>query len=120
MQPPQTLDEVRQLAGDDTPVRPASEVKNGWSGIVRELARHGEVIVTHHGRPQALVVDVDVYAEMVRRAQASDPLAALAAEFDRKLAVLNTPAGTGRLRRAAAAGIAGPARRRKPATRGGR
>ncbi|MGH8083644.1 MAG: type II toxin-antitoxin system prevent-host-death family antitoxin, partial [Lysobacter sp.] len=104
MQPLPTLDTVRKLAGDDTPVRSASEVKAGWSGIVREVVRHGEVIVTHHGRPQALVVDVETYADLVRRAQANDPLELLATEFDRRLAALDTPASAGRLRRAAAAG----------------
>ena len=110
---PQTLDSVRRLAGDDTPVRSASEVKAGWSGIVREALRHGEVIVTHHGRPQAVVVDVDAYAELVRRAQANDPLAQLAAAFDQRLGALDAPAAAGRLRRAAAGGIASPARRRQ-------
>jgi len=110
---PQTLDNIRQLAGGDTPVRSASEVKSGWSGIVREVVRHGEVIVTHHGRPQVVVVDVEAYADLMRRAQANDPLAQLAAAFDRRLATLDTPAGASRLRRAAAGGIASPARRRK-------
>ncbi|MGV8931632.1 MAG: type II toxin-antitoxin system prevent-host-death family antitoxin [Luteimonas sp.] len=120
MQPLSTLDSVRRLAGDDTPVRSASEVKSGWSGIVREVARHGEVIVTHHGRPQAVVVDVEAYADLVRRAQASDPLDLLAAEFDRRFATLDTPAGASRLRRAAAGGIVSPARRRKDGGLAGR
>ena len=110
---PQTLDNIRQLAGDDTPVRSASEVKSGWSGIVREVVRHGEVIVTHHGRPQVVVVDVEAYADLMRRAQANDPLSLLAAEFDQRLATLDTPASASRLRRAAASGIASPARRRQ-------
>lgn len=112
MPPPQTLDDVRQLAGGDTPVHSASEVKSGWSGIVREAVRHGEVIVTHHGKPQAVVVDVVAYAALVRRAQTNDPLQALVADFDRRLAVLNTPGAGERLRRVAAGGIASPARRR--------
>lgn len=112
MPSPQTLDDVRQLVGDDTPVHSASEVKSGWSGIVREAVRHGEVIVTHHGKPQAVVVDVVAYAALVRRAQANDPLQALVADFDRRLAVLNTPGAGERLRRVAAGGIASPARRR--------
>jgi len=120
MQPLATLDNVRQLAGEDTPVRSASEVKNGWSGILREVVRHGEVIVTHHGRPQALVVDIETYADLIRRAQANDPLQLLAAEFDRRLAALDTPAGASRLRRAAADGIASPARRRKDGGRNAR
>lgn len=117
MQPLRNIDHVRQLAGDDTPVRSASEVKSGWSGIVREVVRHGEVIVTHHGRPQAVVVDVEAYADLVRRANANDPLEVLAAEFDRRFAALDTPAGASRLRSVAAGGITSPARRRRDAIR---
>lgn len=108
-----TLEDVRKLAGADTPVHPASAVKSGWASIVREAVRHGEVIVTNHDRPEVVVVDIAAYAELVRRAQANDPLRALQADFDRRMAVLATPAGATRLRSMAAAGMA-PSTSRKP------
>ena len=113
MRAPNTIEDVRKLAGADTPVHPASAVKAGWSGIVREAVRYGEVIVTNHNRPEVVVVDIAAYAELVRRAQANDPLRALQADFDRRLAVLATPAGEAKLRAIAATGIGPPVARRK-------
>ncbi|MHB8911862.1 MAG: type II toxin-antitoxin system prevent-host-death family antitoxin [Lysobacter sp.] len=115
MRAPNTIEDVRKLAGADTPVHPASAVKAGWSGIVREAVRYGEVIVTNHNRPEVVVVNIAAYAELVRRAQANDPLRALQADFDRRLAVLATPEGEARLRSIAAMGIGAPAARRKAA-----
>ena len=100
-----TLQDVLGLTGADTPVHPASAIKSSWPAIVRDVARHGEVIVTHHNRPEVVLLDVDAYAALVRRAEANDPLKALAAEFDRKLAVLDTAQGAARLRAVAAAGL---------------
>jgi len=99
------LDDVLKLAGAGTPVRTASEVKTKWATIVREVARHGEVIVTHHNRPEVVVLDPATYSDLVRRAEGNDPLKALTAQFDRKLALLHTATGGARLRAAAAAGI---------------
>lgn len=113
MRAPNTIEDVRRLAGGDTPVRPASAVKAGWSSIVRDAVRYGEVIVTNHNRPEVVVVDIAAYAELVRRAQANDPLRALQADFDRRLAVLATPAGEAKLRSIAAMGIGPPTARRK-------
>lgn len=109
------LDTVIQLTGSDTPVHPSSAVKAGWGRILREVARHGEVIVTSHNRPQAVVVDIETYKDLVRRAQANDPLLALQTEFDRKLAAFNAPGAGDRLRAVARAGIRAPDAR-KPGT----
>ena len=120
------LQEVLRLTGADTPVHPASAVKASWPAIVRDVARHGEVIVTHHNRPEVVLLDIAAYAELVRRAEANDPLRALAAEFDRRLAVLDGVGGAASLRAVAAAGLgtapktqpaAGTARRARAATR---
>ena len=110
--PNPALDTVIQLAGEDTPVHPSSAVKAGWGKILREVARHGEVIVTSHNRPQAVVVDIETYKDLVRRAQANDPLQALQAEFDRKLAAFSAPGAGERLQAAARAGILSPAARK--------
>lgn len=103
-----TLDTILDLAGADTPVHPASDIKSGWSRIVENAVRHGEVIITHHRRPEAVVMDVAAYADLARRAEANSPLQALRADFDRRFAKLNTKSGTTRLRAQAAAGIPAP------------
>ncbi len=119
MSAPSTLEDVRQLAGADTPVRPASAVKSGWSGIVRDAVRFGEVIVTNHNRPEVVVVDIAAYADLVRRARSNErsdePLRVLQADFDRRLAMFGSAEGGARLRAVAALGIPAPPSRRKPA-----
>lgn len=100
-----TLEQVLDLAGADTPVHSASDIKSGWSRIVESAMRHGEVIITHHRHPEVVVMDVAAYADMVRRAETNHPLGALRAEFDRRFAKLDTESGAGRLRAVAATGI---------------
>ncbi len=99
------LGALRKLAGASTPVRTASDVKGRWAEIVREAVRHGEVIVTNHNRPEVVVLDPENYARLMRRAESHDALAALRADFGRRLAVLKTPAGHAAMRATAAAGI---------------
>ena len=116
--PDASLDALLALAGRDTPVRTASQAKTGWAGLVRDVARSGAAIVTHHNRPEVVLLDPAAYADLLRRAQERDPLAVLTADFDRRLAALHTPAGGAALKRVAAAGIGPRTRRaRKTATR---
>ena len=116
----ETVEEVLDLTGADTPVHPASAVKNGWSRIVESAVRHGEVIVTNHSRPEVIVIDVAVYADLVRRAQANDPLEVLRADFDRRFAALNTRAGADKLRKVAATGLPAATPRKAVRTSGSR
>ena len=118
MRAPETVEEVLDLTGADTPVHPASAVKNGWSRIVESAVRHGEVIVTNHSRPEVIVIDVVVYADLVRRAQANDPLEVLQADFDRRFAALNTRPGADKLRNIAATGLPAATSRKAVRTSG--
>jgi prevent-host-death family protein len=89
---------------------PASDVKKkGWRRML-ELAREhqGRLAITSHNRPQAVILTVEAYEQLVeqsRRQEAAfdSTLEALSAEFDQRLATLGTPAGTDRLRKAARA-----------------
>jgi PHD/YefM family antitoxin component YafN of YafNO toxin-antitoxin module len=91
---------VRQV--EDLPRRNATEVKNKWGDLVREVRAHGSVAVTNHDKVELVVVEVGRYREMAAlvegvqgRQQAA--LAELAAEFDRLLASLKAPDARGRL-----------------------
>ncbi|MEO6967384.1 MAG: type II toxin-antitoxin system prevent-host-death family antitoxin [Rhodanobacteraceae bacterium] len=116
----ETLEEVLDLTGADTPVHSASAVKNGWGRIVEGAVRHGEVIVTNHSRPEVVVIDVGVYADLVRRARAKDPLEVLRADFDHRFAALNTRAGADKLRKIIATGIPAASPRKAVRTSGKR
>jgi PHD/YefM family antitoxin component YafN of YafNO toxin-antitoxin module len=80
--------------------RAASEVKERWREIVQEATKHGEVMVTHHERPDVIVLSLDRYQELKHDADASDSLKTLRAEFDRELAPLRQPDASTKLRKA--------------------
>ena len=93
-----TMLELEKIAGKHT-TRAASEVKSNWRSIVKE-ARQKEVIVTNYNRPEAVVMSAERYAELQKAARANDPMQRLREEWDRRLAVLNTPEGRAAMDRA--------------------
>ena len=87
---------------EDLPRRNATEVKNKWGDLVRQVRAHGSVAVTSHDKVEMVVVDVSRYREMAalvegveRRHQAV--LGELTAEFERRLAALKAPDAKSRL-----------------------
>src|SRR4051794_38025481 len=93
-----SMDELEKVAGAHS-TRQASEVKSNWRAIVQE-AKKQEVIVTSYNRPEAVVMSAERYAELQKAAQANDPMKRLREEWDRRLAVLNTPEGRESMSRA--------------------
>ena len=91
-----TIDELEQLAGTHA-TRPATDVKARWRTIVEEANAVGQVIVTNHNRPEAVVMSVDEYTELKARAAKHDPMARIQAKLDRELACLNEPGAGARL-----------------------
>lgn len=89
---------------EDLSRRTASYLKNRFSDCVREVRRAGVVAITHHSNIEVVLVDADFYREMTTPfiAETNDPkrevsLAELSAEFDRRLAVLQSPDARGRV-----------------------
>src|SRR5215472_768844 len=94
---------VRQV--EDLPRRNATEVKNRWGDLVREVRAHGSVAVTNHDKVEMVVVEVSRYREMAAvvegaRGRQQAALAELAEEFDRRLAALKAPDARERVDRA--------------------
>ena len=89
---------------DDLPRTPATDVKKqGWRGLMRAVGHSGRVVVTHHNRPEAVVLsaqEYDAIAVALREAAAQgDPaLEALRRRLDQRLAALDSPDAAGRLR----------------------
>jgi len=78
------------------PRRNATEVKNKWGDLVREVRARGQVAITQHGKVEMVLLDADHYREMMARIQGVEKrnrtaLAELGAEFDRHLATLQAP-----------------------------
>jgi prevent-host-death family protein len=84
------------LRFDNLPQRSATQVKNKWADLVREVRAAGSVAITHHNKVEMVVVDASTYQRMVALAEGAKErhhaaLAELSAEFDRRLAALKSP-----------------------------
>ena len=81
---------------EQLPHRKATQVKNQWGDLVREVRASGSVAVTHHDKVEMVVVEVGRYREMAALVEGINgrrqtALAELSAEFDRHLAALQAP-----------------------------
>jgi hypothetical protein len=96
---------LRQI--EELPHRNATQVKNKWGDLVREVRASGSVAVTHHDKVEMVVVEVGRYREMAALVAGIDgrhqaALAELSAEFDRHLAALQAPDARARVEAAMA------------------
>jgi len=81
----------------------ASSVKTrGWPSLMRTVREKQALVITNHNHPEAVIVDIKAYQELLARA-AGNPddarqgeLDRLRAEFD-TLASLNTDGGLGKV-----------------------
>ena len=89
---------------EQLPRTPASDVKKlGWRGVMKSVARDGQVLVTHHDTPEAVILSAEAYAAILRALEAASApqrsaLEALQAEFDSTLAALRSADAGTRLR----------------------
>jgi prevent-host-death family protein len=104
---------------DQLPRQTASDVKNRWREVVREVRESGSVAITNHSAVELVLVDAARYEQLTASAAAlkareESVLEQLAADFDSRLAVLQQPdaarnvaavfAGKGRLAKRPKAG----------------
>ena len=81
---------------DQLPRQTASDVKNRWREVVREVRQAGSVAITNHSAVELVLVDAERYEQLTASAAAmkareASVLEQLAADFDNRLAVLQRP-----------------------------
>jgi prevent-host-death family protein len=81
---------------EDLPRQTASDVKNKWREVVREVRAAGSVAITNHSSVEVVLVNADAYRELVASAAALKEREAvvldqLAAQFQQRLASLQAP-----------------------------
>jgi PHD/YefM family antitoxin component YafN of YafNO toxin-antitoxin module len=85
------------------PRTPASDLKkHGWRGMMNALRSNGKILVTNHDEPEAVIVAVAEYEELMRlaeqsQAQTDSTLATLRQSFDERLSVLQGQSAATRL-----------------------
>ena len=68
----------------DVPAVPATDVKNAMAAVMDLTAAEGMVALTKHGKVRAVMLSVEAYEDLVKRA--GDPLEKLSGQFDRMVA----------------------------------
>lgn len=89
---------------EDLPHTPASDVKKlGWRGVMATVHREGKVLVTNHGRPEAVVLSAEAYDDLLQealetRVRKQAALDELSRQFDERMKVLQTSEAREKLR----------------------
>jgi prevent-host-death family protein len=81
---------------EDLPRQTASDVKNKWREVVREVRESGSIAITNHSSVEVVLVDAQAYRQLAASAAAlkereASVLDELSAQFDRRLASLQAP-----------------------------
>jgi PHD/YefM family antitoxin component YafN of YafNO toxin-antitoxin module len=93
------IDALEQL-----PRAAATDVKtHGWKALLRSLSSQGELVITNHQQPEAVILSTQRYQDLVnaiREAQQAspDPLVQLRKRFDERLSALEAGDASDRLR----------------------
>lgn len=90
------------LTLDQLPRQTASNVKNKWRDVVRQVREAGSVAVTTHSTVDMVLVDAGTYEQLTAHAAAlkaheQSVLDQLAADFDRRLAGLQRSDAAGKM-----------------------
>ena len=85
---------------EDLPRQSASDVKNKWREVVREVREAGSVAITNHSSVEVVLVTAEAYRQLAASAAAlrereASVLDQLSAQFNERLASLQAP-GAGR------------------------
>lgn len=81
---------------EDLPRQSASDVKNKWREVVREVREAGSVAITNHSAVEVVLVNAEAYRQLAASAAAlkereASVLDQLAAQFTQRLASLQAP-----------------------------
>lgn len=84
---------------NDLPRQNASQVKNHWGEVVRQVRQSGSVAITHHASVEMVLLPAATYEQLTQelkaaRAQKQSQLDDLAQRFEQRLAGLQQPEAT--------------------------
>jgi prevent-host-death family protein len=78
------------------PHREATEVKNKWGSVVRQVKAQGRIAITNRKQPELVIMSAEDYGRLMTQLEEAavhrdKVLASLAARFDEDLARLQAP-----------------------------
>ena len=81
---------------EDLPRQTASDVKNKWREVMREVRESGSVAITNHSSVEVVLVNAEAYRQLAASAAAlkereAAVLDQLSAQFNERLASLQAP-----------------------------
>jgi len=84
------------LSLEQLPRQNASQVKNKWGEVVRQVRQNGSVAITNHAAVEMVLLDAATYQQLTEDLQAlqareQSVLDELGQRFDARLAVLQAP-----------------------------
>ena len=87
---------------DDLPRQNASQVKNKWGEVVRQVRQSGSVAITNHSSVEMVLLDAATYQQLTEslaalQAREQSVLDELAERFDARLASLQQPGAAARV-----------------------
>jgi prevent-host-death family protein len=88
---------------DELPQQNATQVKNKWGDVVRQVQQEGSVAITNHATVEMVMIAANTYRQMtalmeeIRERERKVKLDELERRFDERLAVLQQPDARDRL-----------------------
>ena len=84
------------LSLEELPRQNASQVKNKWGDVVRQVRQSGSVAITNHAAVEMVLIDAGTYQQLTKDIQAlkareQSVLDELTERFNQRLAVLQQP-----------------------------
>jgi prevent-host-death family protein len=92
---------------DELPRQNASQVKNKWGEVVRQVREAGSVAITSHATVEMVLLDAAAYRDLAARVESLNArlqaheqaaLYDLSGRFEARLAALQTPSAGGKAR----------------------
>lgn len=84
-----TTQKRQSIQGRSVEAFTSTEAKNAFGTVLEKASRAGMVAITKHDKPSVVVLSIEAYEGLL--AERKDPLAALRADFDRRIEQMQAP-----------------------------
>ncbi|MBC2593510.1 type II toxin-antitoxin system Phd/YefM family antitoxin [Ruficoccus amylovorans] len=72
------------------PAAPASDLKNAFKSVYQKVLQSGPVTITRSRKPEAILLPVELYDQMIEELAARDPLEVFRKEYEARFAKMQS------------------------------